>query len=63
MQNMQDRGGETVWALGIHTVNEIVVNMQNGSVLLPALNVVKKTKKHGIATSDKVNRDPLQFVA
>lgn len=33
MQNMQDRGGETVWALGIHTVDEIVVNMQNGSVL------------------------------
>lgn len=48
----------------IHTVDEIVVNMQNGSVLLPALNVLKiNKKKHGIATSDKVNRDPLQFVA
>lgn len=40
---------------------ETVVNMQNGSVLLPQhlIGIKKKTRE----TSDKVNRDSLQFVA
>lgn len=42
---------------------EIVVNMQDGSMLLALLLMDKKKKKKTCETSDKVNRDPLQFVA